>query len=145
MSFNYGWIVDISDATKLLFLIDSRAKDKSKVLKIIAEELRDSTRRSFKEQKSPDDIPWEKSRLSQIDPTGSPRLTMIRSTNLYQDMQKDSNYRITGDSVEVHTEMRSDDNFLYGAYHNENKWRFAGMDHQGRERTLDRTREYFLQ
>lgn len=97
--------------------------------------LKDSNKNSFRQQRTPAGDAWEISTLSQIDPTGSPRKTMIRSTNLFQDTQDNSNYVLNGSTLEQYTKAQSLGGFLYGYFHNtkdnrkgSGRWWFAGMD-----------------
>lgn len=99
------------------------------------ERLKDSNKNSFRQQRTPAGDPWEISKLSQTDPTGSPRKTMIRSTNLFQDTQDNSNYAMNGYTLEQYTKAQSPKGFLYGYFHNtkdnrkgSGRWWFAGMD-----------------
>src|SRR5688572_24592655 len=71
--------------------------------------LKGSNKRSFRQQRTPLGEPWEKSKLSQTDPTGSPRLTLIRSTEGYQQSQDDTNYIMKGDTLEEYNLAKSDD------------------------------------
>jgi hypothetical protein len=53
---------------------------------------------------------------------------MIRSTNLIQDTQNDSNYILNNNSLKEFSNAQSEEGFLYGQYWNEKKWTFAGFD-----------------
>lgn len=120
---------DFTEAFDLTNLMIQNINTLNQVLESKGKErLKASNKASFKEQRSPDGEVWEKSKLSQIDPTGSPRLTMIRSTNLIQDTQNDSNYVMNGESLQEFTNAQSEKGFIYGQYWNEKKWTFAGFD-----------------
>ncbi len=120
---------DFSDAFNFTNLMIQNINSLNEVLANQGKErLKASNKNSFKQQRSPDGDIWEKSKLSQIDPAGSPRLTMIRSTNLIQDTQNDSNYVMNGDSLQEFSNAQSEKGFLYGSYWNEKKWTFAGFD-----------------
>jgi hypothetical protein len=124
--------IDSSEAKNLM---GSMLVNSQNIAKILGEYARKRTKESIKEsfklQQRPDGTPWKKSKLSQTDPTGSPRKTLLRSTELYQDMQDDANYQVYGDILEVSTSVTSEKGFLYGAYHNsevKGNWQFAGLN-----------------
>lgn len=113
--------------------------------------LKESIKRSFRQQRTPDGQAWEKSRLSQTDPTGSPRLTMIRSTALFQDMQTDSNYLLEPynelgayTSVQAETKDGKKTGFFYGEFHNFGKWNFAGMDIESIDNMTEQVSDFIL-
>lgn len=120
---------DFSDAFNFTNLMIQNINSLNEVLANQGKErLKAGNKSAFKEQRSPDGDIWEKSKLSQTDLTGSPRLTMIRSTTLFQDTQNDSNYVMNGDLLQEFSNAQSEKGFLYGAYWNEKKWTFAGFD-----------------
>lgn len=119
--------------------------------KIGKKNLMGSIKRSFRQQRTPDGKTWEKSKLSQTDPTGSPRMTLIRSTALFQDMQNESNYLLNSYSeLEAYTSVQGKDKtgkdtgFFYGEFHNFGKWNFAGMDIQGLSAFENEVSEFIL-
>lgn len=130
---------DFSESSKFLNEILANVESSNKFLASRGRELlKESNKRAFRQQKTPDGITWTSSVFSQIDPTGSPRMTMLRSTVLFQDTQDNKNYVMNYMTLEQYTTAASDKNFLYGDYHNtkdpnkpkSGRWNFSGLDLQ---------------
>lgn len=140
--------IDSSEADALMGSMLVNSENFAKILGEIAKKsVKESIKESFKLQQRPDGTPWIKSKLSQTDPTGSPRKTLLRSTALYQDMQDDENYQVYGDILEVSTSVTSDKGFLYGAYHNsevKGNWKFAGLNNRNLDIMQENIIEFIL-
>jgi hypothetical protein len=126
---------DFSQALGLLEGMLAQAENFPKFLKGPGTDiLKASNKRSFRQQRTPWGETWSKSLLSQIDPTGSPRLTLIRSTTGFQESQDDKNYILKGNTLEEYNLAKSSGkggDFYYMQHHNENRWPFAGLDSEG--------------
>lgn len=127
---------DSSQATNLINSMVTNVQNLDKFFAVQGKKrLKDSNKNSFIKQRSPDNTPFEISHLSQVDPTGSPRKTMMRSRDLFDDTQNDSNYVMNGMTLQEFTTAQSEKGFLYGEYHNtkdsrsgSGRWWFAGLD-----------------
>lgn len=136
------------EALNLLNGISDRAKDSNYILnQIVKTELRKNIRDNFKGQHDPDGNPWEKSKLSQTDKTGSPRNTLMRSLHGFETALADESYIQKGQSLEVFnlaTPQTGKSNYYYMQGHNFGKWRFAGLSQQGLENIQNETINFIL-
>ncbi len=129
------FITDDSHARNVIKEIEANSQNNDRIFKQgVIPEVKFEFSQNLKLQRTPKLKPYPKSRLSQTDPTGSPRLTLIRSTAFYQDTQDNSNYQVSGNTLNVYSSVRNKEGELYGQRLNSYKnkqWQVYGITDEG--------------